>query len=169
MVIDPKSANEFIKGYKSFLLYAGEFEEEGAGVELLNQLVEGRDVYLQDRSLLEKYREQKEQVTSWVIEAIQQIEVTEWVYLRDTTKYSLFIRADQTAAYAVQGLTDPINEIFGRSGIYMKTGVFPFFNKFVCDGLVMNFVSLGKNYREEINETYRELRKDGCFYKSPVA
>ena len=104
---------------------------------------------------------------SWVFEAIRNIEVTDWVYLKDTTRYSLFIRADQSAAFAVLGLTEPIRDIFGHSGLYLRTGVFPFGNSFVCDGLIMNLASLGASYKKAFNESYREIKKDGRFFKSP--
>jgi len=169
MVIDPKAANQFIEGYKSFLLYAGKIEREGSGSELLNQLAEGRDAFLEDPSLLEGFREQKEETESWVFEAIENIEVTNWIYLRDTTRYSLFIRGDQSAAFAVLGLTEPIRDIFGHSGLYLRTGVFPFGNRFVCDGLIESRISLGAGYKKAFNESYREIKKEGRFFSSPTS
>ena len=164
MVIEPNTANQFIEGYKAFLLYAGETEDQGSGEDFLYHLVQGRDAYLQERSLLGKFRNENKNIEDWIFEAIQDIEVTDWVYLRDTTKYSLFIRADQTAAYGVQGLTEPIKDIFGRSGIYLKTGIFPLGNSFVCDGLITNLASLGKHYKEMFNECYRKLKAEGLFF-----
>lgn len=167
MVIEPKAANHFIEGYKSFLLYAGNIEREGSGAELLHQLAQGRDEFLENPPLLEDFRNQHKEIESWVFEAIESIEVTNWVYLRDTTRYSLFIRADQSAAFAVLGLTDRIRDIFGHSGLYLRTGVFPLGNAFVCDGLIASIASLGTGYKKAFNESYREIKKEGRFFKSP--
>ena len=72
-----------------------------------------------------------------------------------------------TVSYAVLGLTQPIKEIFGYSGLYLKTGLISLENNFVCDGLLSNIVELGKNYKSEINENFKKLKKTGWFYKTP--
>ena len=169
MVIDPKIASEFIEGYKEFLLYAYRVAGDDEETDLLNQLAYGRNAYLMKKSLLGKFREVNKKIPDWVFDAVQHLEVADWVYLRDTTKYSLLIKADETVAYAVQGLTEPIKEIFGRSGIYLKTGIFPLRRNFVCDGLIMNLAHLGKNYRDAFNVRYRELKSEGRFFKAPIA
>jgi hypothetical protein len=169
MVIDPNIASEFIKGYKEFLLYARRAEGKDEEGNLLNQLDYGRNAYLMEKDLLERFRADNRQIPDWVLDAIQQLEVADWVYLRDTTKYSLFMKADEGAAYAVQGLTEPIREFFGHSGIYLRTGIFPLGEHFVCDGLIIKVAHLGKNYREAFNERYRELKSEGRFFKAPIA
>ena len=167
MVIDPKTANEFINGYKEFLLYAAKVNGDEREGELLDTLAVGRNAYLAQRDLLDKFSAGKQKIPEWVLRAIESVQVSDWVYLRDTTKYSLFIKADQSAAYAVQGLTEPIKEIFGTSGVFLRAGLFPLDRVFVCDGLIANFVHLGKNYREAFNDTYRELKSRACFFKKP--
>jgi len=169
MVIDPKAAKQFVEVYKSFLLYAGDIERAGSGSNLLDQLAQGRDAFLKNPSLLEDFRVKRKEAKNWVLKAIENIEVTNWVYLRDTKKYSLFIRADQTAAFAVLGLTEPIHHILGHSGLYLRTGVFPIGNRFVCDGLIESMVSLGADYKRRFNEVYREVKNEGRFFKSPTS
>jgi len=169
MVVDPKTANEFIDGYKEFLLYAAGVAGDNEEKELLDKLAFGRNAYLAEKELLSRFRVAKGKTPEWVLQAIERVQVSDWVYLRDTTKYSLFIKADQSAAYAVQGLTEPIKEIFGSSGIYLRAGVFPLGQLFVCDGLIAKLAHLGRNYREAFNDTYCELKSSGRFFKKPSA
>ena len=151
----------------SFLMYV---YQEHMGIdkekELLNKLAIGRDKYLNDRNILDTYLKKKKEKSSNVYEAIRSLEFDKWVYLRDTTKYSLFVRGNESASYAVLGLTQPIKEIFGYSGIYLETGVMRLESKFVCDGLITNQVQLGKNYCDHFNSVYKNTKSIGKFYKN---
>lgn len=175
MVIDEKIANDFIQEYKAFLLYAYQTSidiedsvDNDSFEELIKKLSLGRDLYLNERELLDSYLDMKHNISPEILKAIKSLEVDEWVYLRDTSRYSLFVKADGTVSYAVLGLTQPIKEIFGCSGLYLETGLILLGSQFVCDGLISNQVQLGKNYRDQFNDVYKELKKNDCFYKSPV-
>jgi len=175
MIIDDKIANNFIHEYKAFLLYAYQISldvedsaENDSFDELVKKLSLGRNAYFKDRTLLDHYLEKGCKVPPDILNSIKSLEVDKWVYLRDTTRYSLFIKADGTVSYAVLGLTQPIKEIFGCSGLYLETGLVSIGSKYVCDGLISNQVQLGKNYRNEFNDVYKELKQNGCFYKSPI-
>ena len=166
MKIEDKLANNFIKRYMAFLMFAyQECCEVGDEKELLNKLNLGRDAFLKDRNLLREYLVKSKEKSSLFYDAIDSLEVGEWVYLRDTTKYSLFVKTDESASYAVLGLTQPIKEIFGCSGLYMKTGIIRLGPNFVCDGLIVNQVQLGKNYRDGFNSTYRRMKSSGKFHR----
>jgi hypothetical protein len=141
--------HQFIDGYKRFLLFAA--DPEDAASDLHARLASGRDVYLEERSLLDSFLEQQTDIEDWVVEAIRNIEVADWVYLRDTKKYSLFVRADQSAAFAVAGLTERIRNILGYSGILVRTGIFPLGEKYVCDGLIVNRANLDVNYKKGLS------------------
>ncbi|MBK9393178.1 MAG: hypothetical protein IPN40_04545 [Uliginosibacterium sp.] len=102
-----------------------------------------------------------------MLDAIEQIEIRRWIYLKDTRSYSVFLRDDCTAAYAVQGLTDRLRAISGHSGIVLLAGVFPLAGQFVCDGLFANVMTLGPNYMEDFRLRYQALRESGDFYTVP--
>ncbi len=166
MKIEGELANNFIKRYMAFLIFSyQECCEVDEKKELLSQLNLGRDAFLKDRNLLNEYLIKGDEKPSIFYDAIDSLEVGEWVYLRDTTKYSLFVKADESASYAVLGLTQPIKEIFGCSGLYMKTGIIRLGSNFVCDGLILNQVQLGKNYRDGFNSIYKSMKLNGKFYR----
>ncbi len=150
----------------AFLMFAyQESYEADDEKELLDKLNIGRDAFLKNRALLSEYLVKSNKKPSLIYDAIDSLEVGEWVYLRDTTKYSLFIKSDESASYAVLGLTQPIKEIFGCSGLYMKTGIIRLGSNFVCDGLIVNQIQLGKNYRDDFNSIYKSMKLNGMFYR----
>ena len=166
MVVDRELADKFIEVYKTFLLLVcDEFGQVAENTELLTRLQIGRDIYLEDKWLLDDFAAEFS-VSAEITEAIASLEYGQWVYLRDTTKYSLFIREDQTAAFAVLGLIQPLKEVCGRSGMYFGAGLLQLGGKYVCDGLLVDYLYLGKNLRDEYNEAYKELKKEGKFYKN---
>jgi len=167
MNLEPDIANLFIREYMAFLLFCyKERCDEKADDELINMLSFGRDAYDCERALIDKYETINKSVSPFIIKAIRSLVVTNWVYLYDTTKYSLFVNQEGTAAYAVVGLTQPIKDIFGCSSLYMKAGIVELEEKYVCDGLLANQVKLGKGYRDQFNDIYRELKKSGRFFKT---
>lgn len=166
MKTEDELANNFIKKYMAFLVFAyKECCEVDDETELLNKLSLGRDAFLKDRNLLSEYLARSNEKDSIIYDAIASLDVGEWIYLRDTTKYSLFIKTDQSASYAVLGLTQPVKEIFGCSGLYMKTGIVRLGANFVCDGIISNQVQLGRNYRDDINSIYKSMKSNGKFHR----
>ena len=171
MVINPQRAAEFIDGYMQFLLYAYRMHNaKGDDLSLLEKLVSGRANYLEDPKSLEKYlHNEKQKPSTKIVEAIKSLQVGHWVYLRDTTKYSLFIESEGKRSLAVLGLTQPIKDICGCSGMYIKTGIVCMDGDFICDGLIANTVKLGRGLREEFNDVYRELKASGAFFRNVCA
>ena len=170
MVLEPDIATLFVREYTAFLLYCYiQRCDESRDDELLYKLSQGRDAYERERNLIEEYVNSNKEIPLAIANAIRSLMINYWAYLRDTTKYSLFINTDGTSAFAVLGLTQPIKEIFGCSGLYMKAGVFCLNDQYVCDGLIANRVKLGKGYRDQFNEIYRELKSTGNFFSSSIA
>jgi hypothetical protein len=167
MVLESDIANLFVREYTAFLLYCYiQRDDENCDDELLYKLSQGRDAYERERTLFEEYLDSNKEVPLAIANAIRSLMINNWAYLRDTTKYSLFINTEGTSAFAVLGLTQPIKELFGCSGLYMKAGVFCLNGQYVCDGLITDQVILGKGYRDQFNEIYRELKSTGNFFKS---
>ena len=77
------------------------------------------------------------------------------------------MKEDQTAAYSVLGLIQPLKEVCGRTGVYFGTGLFQLDGKYICDGLLVDTLYLGSNLKKEYNEAYKELKNQGKFYKNP--
>ena len=92
------------------------------------------------------------------------LQVNNWVFLRDTKAYSIFVHPTGDSALGVLGLTDPVRDIVGTTGVIIETGVVLFSRKFVCDGIVTRVVHLGPNYRKSFNRAYRTAKAEGRFH-----
>lgn len=168
MVINKKLSDSFLEIYQKFLIFSFYESDSDQNIEdLLKILIQGRSYYLKNRELLDDYIAKNGKIDSDTMIAIKSLEVDNWIYLRDTSKYSIFINNDISVSYAVYGLTQPIKEILGASGFYMEAGLVSLGDKFVCDGLLSSVVQLGSNYKSDFNDSFRDLKKNKWFYESP--
>jgi len=94
---------------------------------------------------------------------MESLRLTQWVYLKDTTKYSIFIDLEENAAYAVVGLTDRIRNILGGAAVTFRTAVVEYQGKYVCDGILESHTWLGPNYKRDFNAKFSELKREGRF------
>jgi hypothetical protein len=85
------------------------------------------------------------------------------VYLKDTTKYSIFIDPDGYEAFAVVGLTGPIRGILGGAAVTFRAGVVDYEGRFVCDGILGSHMWLGPNYKRNFSAMFAAMKKDGRF------
>lgn len=172
MVIEPQSAQTFINGYSRLLAEIHRLSNGKAGLELLNMLAAGRDVAMTSPSIvgsaIAELEKKGNPVPPEVVGAIKSLQLKRWIYLRDTTAYSVFLDPSGNDAYAVLGLTDRLRDILGGSGVSFRTGVVEFCGRFVCDGIVSNPVWLGSNYRKEFAARLSALKKEGRFHVSPA-
>ena len=170
MVVEPRLAADFIQRYKDFLLFVYDQEiAKDEDRELLQKLSLARERYNGKRELFDAYLDETGNSLPVIDAAIGSLDFSRWVYLKDTSRYSVFIKADETVTLAARGLTQPIREIFGHSGMYMKTGIVRLGAHFVCDGLITEPVVLGKHLKDQFALLYRELKQRGAFHKSPGA
>ena len=168
MVLEPHAAAQFIQGYKTLLLEIDAQVSGNRARRVLEKLVTAREQLCKDRSLLKKGLDRAKakdlDVSSTVIEAIEALKIGQWVYLRNTKRHSIFIHPKGHSAFGVVGLTDPIRDIVGSSGVVMETGLTRYCGRFVCDGLIAAVVHLGPNYRKSYARTYSSLKADGHFH-----
>ena len=168
MIVDPNAAKLFISGYKSLLGEVYRLSGVDRGLELYHMLDAARDAAVADPSLIDRAASILESagraVPEEVLTAIQSMMVRRWVFLRDTTKYSVFIEPDGSDAYAVLGLTQPLRDIVGGTGCLVRAGVVYFRGAYVCDGIVSGNVWIGGNYRREYSTILASLKKAGHFH-----
>lgn len=173
MMLDPMAANTYIQSYKAVLLEIGSTSSGSKHQNVLAVLVAARTRLVEDPRRLdeavERLRSKAEPVDERVIAALRTLSVQDWVFLRDTTRYSLFLNASGSDAYAVVGLTEPIRKFSQGSGVLIKTGVVEFAGRFVCDGLVTRVVHLGAGIRKSLADAYREVKAAGRFHARPGA
>jgi len=168
MILDPHSAAQFIQGYKTLLLEI-DAEVSGNGAPgALEKLVAAREQLRKDPSLLKKGLDRMKaknlDISSAVIQAVEDIQIEQWIYLRDMKHQSIFIHPKGHSAFGVVGLTDPIRDIAGCSGVVMETGLARYCGRFVCDGLISGAIRLGPNYRKSFGRTFSSLKAEGHFH-----
>lgn len=162
-VLEPAAADAFIAGYKRVLLrVAGGTGETGS--DLLATLVRARCRMVDNAAVLGQVfdGETTPPMDPAVFRAISTLWIDDYVYLKDTKDYSIFIQASGNSAFGVVGLTERIRDIVGASGVMIETALVRYRGKFVCDGLVSRLVHLGPAYRRS-SEVYRGLRTQGRF------
>lgn len=103
MFIDPDSAAHFISGYKILLSVIYHLsEEDPISLPLLEMLSEGSNALDQDPILLNMaaaaLAESGKIMPDDVLRALKSLRLRHWVYLKDTTKHSIFIGVRQRSA-----------------------------------------------------------------------
>ncbi|PHV10964.1 hypothetical protein [Chitinimonas sp. BJB300] len=163
MVIDRVIADRFIDSYMDFLGTLVSAEEKH-GKRPAQWLAIGRARYADDRSTLARYRAAHPEADSEMLDAIAELRLGRWVYLKDTRTYSVLVAEDGSAAYGVLGLTDRLRTVAqGATGSVLRAGLVSLQGRWVCDGLLEGMVWLGPNLRRELNQTYQNLRDEGRF------
>ncbi len=165
-LLDAAAAGAFIEGYKRFLLtVAGADRAEKGG--LLETLVDARRRITKDPVLLRATLDMANKVTpglgAQVLEAIGTLRVKNWVYLKDTRSYAVFMDPSGEFAFGVRALTRRVRDIVGTSGVLLETGIIRYCGLYVCDGLVSDVVVLGRNYLRDFTNAYAELKERGRF------
>jgi len=170
MMINSELADSFMRRYSDFLMfvyeeYIGTIQEEDSILIILGL---AREIYDEDRDIFDDFIEADGKTIPILDDAIQSLNVSYWVYLKDTTKYSLFIDADGDYACAVQGLTDPIKDICGGTGVCLRTGIIVLDDYFVSDGIIQEVADrLNKSQRQKCNDVYKEIKQEKLFFKKP--
>jgi hypothetical protein len=167
MVLEPHLAAQFIQGYKTLLLEIDAQVSGNGARRILERLVAAREQLCKDRSLLKKgldgVKAKDLDISSAVIQAVEDLQIEQWIYLRDTKHHSIFIHPKGHSAFGVVGLTDPIRDIVGSSGVVMETGLARYCGRFVCDGFISGAIFLGPNYKS-YGRTYSSLNASGHFH-----
>jgi hypothetical protein len=168
MVIGPSAASAFISGYSMALAEAHGLAGGAPSSDLLKVLASGREAVRGSPGLLDEavasLKSRGQSLPAGVRRAIEGLRLRQWVYLRDTSKYSMFIDPEENAAYAVFGLTGPIRDILGGSGVTFRAGVVEYCGRYVCDGILENHAWLGSNYKRDFSAMLSTLKREGRFY-----
>jgi hypothetical protein len=171
MILERTEAQAFIFGYQAVLQMLTARRDIASRRDFLAALMDGRQSLAVDPSAIDvalaKLDDEGIQVEPRVEQAIRTLRFGEWIYLRDTRYYSVFLDSESDSALAVVGLTDRLRDLFGTSGVYVETGVVEYAGHYVCDGLFRSLAYLGPNYRQSFNESYEAMREAGRFQRRP--
>ena len=169
MILNEQSASKFIDGYKRLLLEIDAAQEQMEEPPLLERLVASRTRLTDEPSLLQKcvaaLTRKSDPLDAEIVEAVESLKVKNWIFLRDTRTYSIFMDPEATSAYAVVGLTDRLRDIVGGSGAVVEAGLVRYAGHFVCDGLISSVVWLGRGYKADFTRAYAAIRAEGRFFR----
>ncbi len=168
MILDKRHALIFIDSYKKLLLEINGTSNEPENGDVLHALAAARVKLAEKPSLinhaLDALKENSIAVDPDVVDAVRTLDVQNWIFLRDTKRYSIFVHPSGCKAYGVVGLTERLRDIAGGTGVMLETGLVRYRDQYVCDGLVTRIVWLGRNYKEGFNERYRAAKREGRFH-----
>lgn len=171
MKLERTEAEAFIRDYQLVLLMLTTRRDAASRQDFLADLMDGRRKLADQPELIdvapEKLDAKGVNVDPCVAQAIRTLRLREWIYLRDTRYYSIFLDSESDAALAVVGLTDRLLHLLGGSGVYFEAGVVEYAGEYVCDGLLNTVALLGPDYRRSCNEAYGAIRKAGGFQRRP--
>ncbi|TXH75635.1 MAG: hypothetical protein E6Q88_03340 [Lysobacteraceae bacterium] len=165
MLIARDSALRFIEGYKAILLRVLQHEALPRTRSLVDDLAAARS-YAKGRpelidEAISELQAIGQPVPSDVVTAVKSMKVDRWVYLRHTKAFAVFIDKEVENAYQVRALTTPLNVLVAEPPFSFEMGLFEYEGVFVCDGLALNPVALGKGYKAEFKAAYSAIRKAG--------
>jgi hypothetical protein len=168
MILKADAAWRFIEGYKKLLFEIDGESRSRAKDSVVQKLAEARAKLMERHALLQEAQARlvarSESIDPEVIQAVEGLEVRDWVYLKDTKVHSIFMDAETKRAFGVVGLTDRLRDIVGGSGVVLETGLVRYRGRFVCDGLVYKKVWLGPNYKKSFNAAFSEMKAEGRFH-----
>jgi hypothetical protein len=173
MLLPPASANRFIAEYKRVLLeiHRRSNHTEPTDDDIVGVLAAARGRLKKDPALIEEvasaFAAAGEPIQAVMRDALRSMRLEQWVFLRSTKRYAIFIDRMAQNAYAVLGLTNTIEEIVGAAAIALETAVLEFEGRYVCDGIVQSPVLLGPSYRRQFSAALADIRKAGNFHASP--
>ena len=173
MLLAPESASRFINNYKTILLEVLRAMGQSPTNNVVHDLARARTHCSQRpeaiATAISVLQDAGHALDTEVVRSLSTLQVGQWVYLRHTTRYAIFLDKTVKNAYAIKALTTPIHEVVGGQAAAFETGLVEFEGQFVCDGIVMGPVFLGAGYRAEFNAMYSDLRKSGHFFVNPSA
>jgi hypothetical protein len=167
MVLDQPAAALFIRQYMRVLGAVHRLSGAELVPDPIALLCAARRSLEEDPELLHRAADElagNEEVPPEILRAVQGNRLRYWVYLRDTSRYSVFIDPKEREAFAVVGLTNRVRDILGGSAVAFRTGVVEFRGQYVCDGLLENHVWVGANYKREYAALLKELKEEGRMY-----
>jgi hypothetical protein len=168
MILKADAAWRFIEGYKKLLFEIDGGSRSRAKDSIIPKLAEARAKLVEQPALLQEAQARlvvrSESIDPEVLQAVEGLEVRDWVYLKDTKVHSIFMDAETKRAFGVLGLTDRLRDIVGGSGVVLETGLVCYRGRFVCDGLVYKKLWLGPGYKKSFNAAFSEMKAQGRFY-----
>lgn len=168
MILEAEAAWRFIAEYKKLLFEIDGKSRSGAKNSVVPKLAKARAKLMEQPALLQEAQARlvarSDPIDPEVFQAVQGLEVRDWVYLKDTKVHSIFMDTETKRAFGVVGLTDRLRDIVGGSSVSLKAGLVRYRGRFVCDGIVTRTLWLGPSYKKSFNAAFSKMKAEGRFY-----
>jgi hypothetical protein len=149
MILSTKDQTTFFHNYLPLMFYASVYEgllpQKSKLAEFvnvpLNVKAMGRDVLFNDQDVLNYYlADNKHRLDDRATEFVQNVAgglLSEFVILKQEKRFAVFLDVNTQVYYHVIGVTEPFDEMLPELPVKVKTAIFNFDDKIVCDGLIV--------------------------------
>jgi hypothetical protein len=173
MLLPRDPALRFIEGYKSILLKVLEDTGSVRTDSITDDLASSRtQIKTQPELLIRAISSLIAKGTPLdedVIAAVKGMKIDQWVYLRHTKTFAVFIDKEAKNAYQVKALTTPLYELVDEPPFLFEAGLFEYMGHFVCDGLAIGPIALGPGYKAQFKAAYSSIREAGRLHVRSAA
>jgi hypothetical protein len=170
MILSTKQSSEFIKDYSLIMTQIYGLSTDKSKSSIAKIIAIARKKYCKDHSILESslkiLKDRSITISPEVISAVRSLEVKNWIYLKDTRSYSIFIDSSTKTAYGVLGLTERLRNMIGGTCAVVETGLLKYDKKYIFDGIVSQILWIGKNLKQDYSAMLKEIKRQGQYYDS---
>ncbi|MBC7554131.1 MAG: hypothetical protein H7257_09135 [Taibaiella sp.] len=174
MILSEKDQATFFENYMPLLFYAAVYEglmpENSHPTDFrdaaLEIKVQGRDVLFTDKNVLNYFlSDNKHILDKKGIEFIGEVSggmLSEFIVLKQTKKFAVLMELGTNKFYEVINITQSFNEILTNLPVKIKTAIFNFNGKIICDGLIASGnIHIGRGMTSTFLEDYKATIKAG--------
>jgi hypothetical protein len=173
MLLTPKDARRFMATYEQVALAMHAVAELETPGDPKACLASGRKALQRTPKLLGDavafLNKEAIKVDADVVDALRQMQLGEWIHLKDLRSGAIFLNQKGTEAYSAAGLTQPPSTIIGARGSLVETALCPFAGRIHCDGVFVVRLQLGPNIWRECHQRYLRLKAAGQLHRSPAS
>jgi hypothetical protein len=172
MLLSPQDARRFMTTYERVAIALHAVCDKKPPKSPSACLAAARKRLQQTPALLDqavRFLEQRDtESDSEVITALRQMQLAEWVHLKDLKSGAIFLNQEGTEAYSAVGLTQLPSAIIGDRGFLVETALCPFAGKILCDGIFVASVQLGQGIWRSFHTRYLNLKAAGRLHRKPA-
>jgi hypothetical protein len=172
MLLSAEESESFFSNYVPLLFYAAVYEgilPEGSIIDdfyetSTEEKIACRDVIFNNAEVISSYEKDnarflKTKQLGFTDEVRKGI-LKNFVVLKQTKSFAVFMESDQNAFYHITAITEPIDTKLNYIPVLIETAIFNFRNKLIYDGLFKGGnMQIGPNYKKQFLEDYREAVK----------
>lgn len=171
MLLNPEDAQSFIATYEQVAFSVHRLLKLAPAKQITRILFTAREQLQANPELLDQAvahgRKQGFSLDSQALEALGQMRLDRWIYLKDLKSGSILLDHQGQEAYSVVGLTQPLAQITGQTGWVLNTALCPFKGKIICDGIMAPIAQLGPSLKRDYHQHYLKLKAHGRLHREP--